>query len=183
MPPALDQSHLHKSGACHPLVSSLQLCLLPVKYRINSNTYYKANFSMYMLLICLVKNLVTFFQYQMTRMQSMTTRSSINQAASINFSFLLLKQFIKPGDHRIAFLNQKQSSIQTMGYPHTFNLSRFWPYMSITVVPLCITPVPVIIHVPDLMLVIVEGKSRSFGEWRVTPISMDPAHLSTILSI
>lgn len=161
MPPALDQSHSRKSGACHPLVSSLQLCLLPVKYRINSNTYYKANFSMYMLLICLVKN----------------------QSASINFSFLLLKQFIKPGDHRIPLLNQKQSSIQTMGYPHTFNLSRFWPYMSITVVPLCITPVPVIIHVPDLMLVIVEGKSRSFGEWRVTPISMDPAHLSTILSI
>ena len=51
-----------------------------------------------------------------------------------------------------------------------------------TVVPLCMTPLPVIIHVPDRMFVIVDGNSRVSGEWVVTPISIDPAHLSTILS-
>ena len=64
----------------------------------------------------------------------------------------------------------------------TVSPSRFCPYASMTVVPLCITPLPVIIHVPDRMLVIVDGNSRVRGEWVVTPISIDPAHLSTILS-
>ena len=47
---------------------------------------------------------------------------------------------------------------------------------------MCITPLPVIIQVPDLTLVIVLGNSRSEGAWLVTPISMEPAHLVTILS-
>ena len=34
--------------------------------------------------------------------------------------------------------------------PYTLTLSRFCPYSSSTVVPLCITPLPVIIQVPDL---------------------------------
>ncbi len=64
----------------------------------------------------------------------------------------------------------------------TLSLSRFCPYSSITVVPLCITPFPVIIQVPYRRFVIVDGKSSSNGECVVTPISIDPAHLSTILS-
>ena len=64
----------------------------------------------------------------------------------------------------------------------TVSPSRFRPYASMTVVPLCITPFPVIIHVPDRIFVIVDGNSRVRGEWVVTPISIDPAHLSTILS-
>ena len=41
---------------------------------------------------------------------------------------------------------------------------------------------PVIIQVPLRILVMVEGKSKSEGQWVVTPISMDPAHLVTMRS-
>ena len=37
------------------------------------------------------------------------------------------------------------------------------------VTPLCITPLPVIIHVPLRMFVMVEGNSNSFGECVVRP--------------
>ena len=64
----------------------------------------------------------------------------------------------------------------------TLSESSVTPYSSMTVVPLCITPLPVIIHVPDRMFVIVDGKSREVGACVVTPISTEPAHLSTIRS-
>lgn len=94
----------------------------------------------------------------------------------------------------------------------TLSLSRLCPYSSSIVVPLCITPFPVIIHVPgkhktamclshthtadssastgsklfvvpERRLVMVEGSCRYAGLCVVTPISMEPAHLSTILSM
>lgn len=100
----------------------------------------------------------------------------------------------------------------------TLSRSRLCPYSSRIVVPLCITPFPVIIHVPvkynfkkiyiylystnntftsfkvyqvsqvfcilpERRLVMVEGSCRYAGLCVVTPISMEPAHLSTILSM
>ena len=39
------------------------------------------------------------------------------------------------------------------------------------------TPLPVIIHVPERRFVIVDGKSRSCGEWVVTPINANEGRL------
>lgn len=70
-----------------------------------------------------------------------------------------------------------------MGYFYIFNLFRFWLYMLIIVVSLCIIFVLVIIYVFDFILVIVEGKLRLFGEWRVISILMDFVYLFIILLI
>lgn len=64
----------------------------------------------------------------------------------------------------------------------TFNLSKLQPYSSEIVVPLYIIPLPVIIHVPERTLVIVDGKLSSSAECIVTPISMVPAHFITTCS-
>lgn len=57
------------------------------------------------------------------------------------------------------------------------------PYSLRVPFPLVSIPQPDIIVVPDLMLVIVAGKSKAFGLCVVIPTSMLPDHFSTSLSI
>ena len=62
--------------------------------------------------------------------------------------------------------------------------SSVGPYSSTTVTPSHTRLPPDIIQVPGgCTFVIVEGKSKVSGSWVVTPISIDPAHLVTCLSI
>ena len=57
------------------------------------------------------------------------------------------------------------------------------PYSSLMISPSCMMPLDDMSQVPAGIPVKVDGKSRESGSCSVTPISMEPAHLLTTLSI
>ena len=65
----------------------------------------------------------------------------------------------------------------------TDNSSRLnCPYSLCVPLPFVRIPHPLIIIVPDLIFVIVAGNSSRLGLWVVIPTSIDPDHLSIIVS-
>ena len=99
------------------------------------------------------------------------------------YRHLLCKQCGKSGS-----FSQSQTPHQLINYVEdvgtlTDNSSRLnCPYSLCVPLPLVKIPHPLIIIVPDLIFVIVAGNSSRLGLWVVIPTSIDPDHLSIIVS-